>query len=105
MPAEVFAIVTASEAVGSETGHPAREPWGELVGDDLHEVGGRDDRRLRILQRFQDVWSLRRFRGVQPVPTFHFERVAAELVVAGDAPHIGADLIFFREDLLSAKSF
>ena len=45
-----------------------------------------------------------RLGRVEPIPAFRLQRVAAQFVVAGYSPDIGVDLIFFRQDLMRAKS-
>ena len=42
---------------------------------------------------------------MEPVPAFRGKRVAAQLVVAGDAPHIGGDAVALRQDGLRADGF
>ena len=42
---------------------------------------------------------------MQPVPALRLERIAAQFLVAGDAPNVGGNVIFFAEDLLGAQGF
>ena len=56
-------------------------------------------------QRLQQVGLAFRLGGMQPVPALHFQSVAPQFVVAGDAPDVGGNLILLRQDLLRAQSF
>src|SRR5579872_2469617 len=40
---------------------------------------------------------------METVPALNSERLAAKLVVAGDAPHVGGDAVLLAEDLLGPE--
>ena len=61
-------------------------------GMQLHVVGGGDERTLRRRSALGARYGTRgSLLGVQAVVAFARERVVAELLVAGDAPHVGRD--------------
>ena len=55
----------------------AGDETGDLFGDDLHEVGGGDDRTVGVLQQFGHDRCTRVGVGVQTVPTLGSEAVLA----------------------------
>ena len=62
MLAQMFAVVAASEAVGAERDHAARQPRRDLVRHRLHVIGRGDDRAFRAFERLLNVGLLRRLR-------------------------------------------
>src|SRR5258708_2512160 len=98
MPSQVLAIVAASEAVGAEGDEASAEPRGYLVGDNLHEIGGGDNRTFDAICHGLNIRLLFRFGGMQSVPALDRQGIAAELVVAGHAPYIRLDRILFGEN-------
>src|SRR5690242_11907909 len=101
----MFAILAASETVRAQGNQAARQPRSNLIGDNLHVIGGRDDRSFDAFQRFQQVRPAFRLGWMEPVPALDLQRVAAQLVVAGYAPDIRLNLVLLRQDLLRAQSF
>ena len=47
----------------------------------------------------------RRFAGMQHVPAFAIVGIAVQFLVAGHAPHVGGDAIFFFQDSLGLQHF
>ena len=98
--AEVLAVVGAAEAVGAERAEAASRARGEGVGQGLHVVAGGDDGAGGVAERRDDVGDALLGGGVQAVEALGVEAVAAELVVAGDGPDVGGDVVLFGEDRL-----
>ena len=88
---QVFTVVAASEAIRAQTLEPVSQPRRELVRNDLHVVGGCDDRTRRALQSVTMSGFFSGSDGCSRFQRSHRERVAAQLVVAGHAPHVGGD--------------
>src|SRR5215472_8142406 len=105
VPAQMFAIVAASEAVRAQRHQAWTEPGRELIRNSLQVIGRGHDRPLRFLQRGDDVRSLRRFRRVQTVPALDGQSLAPQLSVTGHAPDIGGHVVLLREDALGAYGF
>ncbi|VDM17782.1 unnamed protein product, partial [Wuchereria bancrofti] len=96
----MLAAVAAAEAVGAQDlVFLARYPLTNLLGEQLHVVGGGDDRTLATAEALLDVGLLRLLARVQAVATLHGQAVAAQFVEAGDAPHIGSDVVLVAQDL------
>src|SRR5690606_31545100 len=98
--AQLLAGIAAAEAVGAQ--HLVlldRHPLADLLGEQLHVVGGGDHRALAAAQALFDVALPRLLLRVQAVVTLHRQAVAAQLVEAGDAPDVGADLVLLAQDL------
>ena len=53
--AQIFAIIAAPEAIGSQRLHAAGQPRRHLVGHHLHVIGGRDNWPFGAFQRLHDV--------------------------------------------------
>ena len=56
-------------------------------------------------ERLRDVWPLRLISRMQPVPPLDVQRVPPQLVVAGDAPHVGLHTVLVRKLGLRAQRF
>src|SRR5690606_13120613 len=85
--------VRASETVGAEYLVVAafRNERPDLIGEQLHVVGGRNDRPGGLLEQRADVGLLLLACRVQQVPAFAIHAVAAQLGETGDAPEVGSD--------------
>ncbi len=102
--AQVFAIFAASEAVGAESGQ-AGNPGCDLIGNDLHVIGGGNDRHVEMADGLHDIGFALGLAGMQAVPAIDDEGIAAQFGVAGDAPHVGTDLVIVGENFLRLERF
>src|SRR5690606_38817331 len=98
--AELLARVAHAEAVRAERHEPAGEPARDEIAERLHIVRRRDEGPRRTLERLLEIWHARRSLRVQAVVPLALERVAAELLVARDAPHVRRHAEALGEDLL-----
>ena len=95
------AALAAAEAVGAEQVQRPRQPAVDAAGQHLHVVGGGDeDARLARRAPAVTYGTFGRLGRVQHVPALGAEAVAIQLGVAGDAPHVGGDVVLLAEDLL-----
>ena len=91
--AQRLASVGAAHAVGAERNERAtRQEAGDLLGNDLHEVGDGDDRARRVGEQLSDVGRARLLAGVQAVPALDLERVLAQPLVRRRRPQLDADV-------------
>src|SRR5690606_15374847 len=89
--AQLGARVAAAEAVGAQhLVFAGRNPLANLVGEQLHVVGGGDHRAFAAFQALLDVALALLLGRVQAVPAIDRQAVAAQLVEAGHAPDVGA---------------
>src|SRR5690606_26423958 len=89
--AQLGVRVAAAEAVGAQhLVFAGRNPLANLVGEQLHVVGGGDHRAFAAFQALLDVALARLLGRVQTVPAIDRQAVAAQLVEAGHAPDVGA---------------
>src|SRR5579864_3368194 len=102
--AEVLPVVAAAEAVSAKRDQARSQPRSQLIGHRLDVVGG-GDRAFGPGQRGYHVRLAGLFRGMQTIPAFGFQPVAAEFVVAGDAPHVSLHAVLVGENALRAQSF
>ena len=93
MLAQWGAGVGEPEAVGAERDERLRHPAGDLVRYRLDEVGDGDDGTVHGVEDLCEVGPPRLVGGVEAVPAFDAERVIAQLLVAGRAPHVGGDVV------------
>ena len=56
-------------------------------------------------ERFDEIRLARSLGRMQPVPALDCQSVAAQFVVAGDAPDVRADAVLFGQDLLRFQRF
>src|SRR5215472_10379532 len=99
------AILAAPEAVGPKRHEASRNPLRDALGEHLHVVGGGNEWAGCVFQSLRHVWNFGCLSRVQHVPAFGVVGITIELLVAGDAPHIRADAIFFFENLLGLEHF
>jgi len=45
---QMFSVFAAAKSVGTERGQTARQPGSDLIGNDFHIIGSRDDRHVTI---------------------------------------------------------
>ena len=69
----------------------------------LHVVGGGHDRSRRRVEALADVGDARLGVGVEAVPALDLERVVAQLLERGRAPHVGGDVVALGEQLLGLE--
>src|SRR5690606_36766758 len=67
-----------------------RHPLANLVGEQLHVVGGGDNRTFAAFQALLDVALAPLLGRVQAVPVIDRQAITTQLVEAGDAPDVGA---------------
>src|SRR5262245_8998295 len=97
--AQLLARVAAPETVGPERRVAVRHEGPDLLGVQLHVVGGRDDRARAGAEAALDVREARRLLRVQQVPALHLEAVATQLGEARRAPDVGCDLPVLAQEL------
>src|ERR1700685_3818052 len=86
---QMFPVIASSKAVRSQSGQAARQPRRNLVGNNLHIIGCRDDWHLDVTERLKQVRLAFRLARMQPVPTIGYESIAPKLSVTGHAPDVG----------------
>src|SRR4051794_4133610 len=100
MSSQMFAVLTASEAIGSESDETTRQPRRNLILHRLHVIGSSDYRAFSTFEELLYIRRLCRFRRVQPIPTVNLQRFTPEFVVTGHAPDVRRDIVFLGENLL-----
>ena len=96
--AQRLAAFAAAEAVGAERCKPPRQPLADHVGQRLEIIGGRNEHAGRVAERLGDVRHARLRTGMQQIPAFGLDAVGVEVFVAGDAPDVGGDVVFFLRE-------
>src|SRR5215831_9748499 len=99
MLSQILAIVAAPEAVGAERLQPPAKPWRDLPRHHLHIIGGGDDRSFGVPENLHDKRCFGGLVRMQAIPPLDPQRLAAQLVVAGDAPYIRRDSKFLRQEV------
>src|SRR5688500_3822542 len=86
--AQVLPVLAAAEAVGAERADAARHPAVDRCRQHFQIIGGGDDGSLRAAEALRHVRHPRLLCRMEHVPAVARQRVAQQLVVAGDAPHV-----------------
>jgi GDP-L-fucose synthase len=77
----------------------------DLIRDDTHIVGRRDDRTLVLFQQRLDIRNARRLGRMQQVPTLGLERLTPQFAEAGDRENIGRNAVIVLENLRGRQAF
>ena len=98
-------VLAAAEAVGSQRRQAARHPALDELGPGLHVIAdGNEHAGFLGQQRLQVALPRRRCR-MQPIPALTRQRLAAQFLVAGHAPHVGRDAVLLAQHLLGPQRF
>src|SRR5438270_3560040 len=98
--AQSGAAFAAAEAVGAERDELSGHPLTQAFRQHFHVIGGCDKWSRSIFQHLRDIRDLGRFGRMEHVPALAIIGVAIKLLVAGDAPDVGADVVFLFQNLL-----
>src|SRR5271154_4540890 len=99
----MLTVIATPKAISAQADKPVEQPGRQLVGHGLHEIGGSDDGALGAVEDGENVWPLFRCGWMEPIPTLDRERVAAQFVVAGNAPDIGGNAKAVGKNFLGAQ--
>src|SRR5438309_3385984 len=99
---QCLASVAAPEAVGAERNEGIPNPPRDLIGQGFEPVRRGHDRRMPAENR-RDMREARLGLRMQPVPPLDRERLVAKLLVARDAVHVRAHVVFLLQKLLRAQ--
>src|SRR5579871_4455384 len=93
-------VLATAKAIGAERNQLSRHPLAQALRQNLHIIGRRNERSLRILQRLRHVRNLRCVTRMQHVPALAVIRVAIQLLITCDAPYIRSNAVLLFKNLL-----
>src|SRR4051794_31770882 len=99
MLAQRRARIGTAVAVGAQSYVPTTHPLPDLIRHRAYIVCGRNHRPCPILQQLLHIGHASLLARMQQIPTLDFERLATQLIEAGNREHIGGNAVVLLEDL------
>src|ERR1700741_5582302 len=103
--AKCSTVLAASETVRSKRNEAAGNPAGDAFRQHFHVIGCCDKWAGSVLQSLRDEGNPGRLPGMEQIPAFAIVRLTIQLLVAGDAPYVGAHSVFLLQNLLRLEHF